>query len=129
MDKIRTFIAHDDEKIKNAIVQTVDSLEFVEIVGTAKDGIETYNKIVELKPEMVFAKYNFNNMTGLDLIRKTKDKLQDEFPVFNTIGEIPDNELMEAVKITGDKLNAAVRKPYDGSAKNIIQEYKEYRNK
>ena len=129
MDKIRTFIAHDDEKIKNAIVQTVDSLEFVEIVGTAKDGIETYNKIVELKPEMVFAKYNFNNMTGLDLIRKTKDKLQDEFPVFNTIGEIPDNELMEAVKITGDKLNAAVRKPYDGSAKNIIEEYKEYRNK
>lgn len=129
MEKIRTFIAHEDENIKNEILQSVDSLDFVEIVGTATNGIETYNKIVELEPEIVFSKYNFSNMAGLELMRKTKDKLQDKFPVFNTIGEIPDNELMEAVKITGDKLNACVRKPYDGSAKNIITEYKEYRYK
>ena len=80
-----------------------------------------------LKPEMVFAEYNFSDMPGLELIKKTKEELQDNFPSFNTIGEIPDNELMEAINITGDKINACVMKPYDYNAKDIAKAYKEYK--
>ena len=129
MEKIRTIVAHTDDEIRNIIVNSINDLEYVDIVGTASDGIETYNKIVELQPEIVFSKYNYNNMTGLELIRKTKEKLQENFPSFNTIGEIPDNELMEAINLTGNKLNACVRHPYDGTAKDIIKAYKEYRYK
>ena len=66
-------------------------------------------------------------MSGLELIRKTKEKLQDQFPSFSTIGEIPDNELMEVINITDNKLNACVREPYAGTAKDIIEAYKEYK--
>lgn len=127
MDKIRTIVAHNNEEIRNTIVKSISDLEYVDVVGTAADGIETYNKIVELKPEIVFSKYNYNNMRGLELIRKTKEKLQEKFPSFNTIGKIPDSELMEAINITGDKLNACVEQPYDGTAKEIIKAYKQYK--
>ena len=42
MNKIRTLIAHNDEIIKNEIVDSIKDLEFVEIVGTANCGKETY---------------------------------------------------------------------------------------
>lgn len=127
MEKIRTVVAHNDENIRNSIINSISNLEYIEVVGTASDGIDAYNKIVELKPEIVFSKYNYNDMSGLELIKKTKEKLQDSFPSFNTIGEIPDNELMEAIHITGNKLNACVIQPYDGSAKDIVKAYKEYK--
>ncbi len=125
--KIRTIVAHNDDTIREAIVNSISSLEYINIVGIACDGIDTYKKIVELKPELVFSKYNFSNMSGLELIRKTKEKLQDQFPSFSTIGEIPDNELMEVINITDNKLNACVREPYAGTAKDIIEAYKEYK--
>lgn len=127
MLKIRTFVAHNNEEIKNSIVKSISELGYVEIVGTASDGIETYNKIVELKPEVVFSEYNFNNMNGLDLMRKTKERLKDSFPNFNTLGEIPDSELMEAIKITDNKLNSCVNEPYPRRAKDILKAYKEYK--
>lgn len=126
-NKIRTFIAHNNLGIQQTIIDSIKKLPYVEIIGTATDGIDTYNKIVELEPELVFSKYNFDNMSGLELVLKTKEKLQERFPVFNTIGEIPDNELMQILNITGDKLNADVTEPYAESASEIIEAYKEYK--
>ena len=125
--KIRIIVAHNDDDIRISIVNSISSLDYTNVVGGACDGIDAYNKIVNLKPEVVFSKYNYSNMTGLELIRKTKEILKDDFPSFNTIGEIPDNELMEAINITDNKLNACVREPYDGTAKDIIEAYKEYK--
>ena len=64
-------------------------------------------------------------MSGLELIRKTKEKLQDKFPSFSTIGEIPDNELIEVINITENKLNAFVMQPYEGTALDIAKAYNE----
>lgn len=125
MSKIRTLVAHNNEEIRKTIVDSISTLDYVQVIATAKDGIETYNKIIDLKPEVVFSEYNYSNMSGLELMRKTKEKLQDKFPIFNTIGQIPENELKEAISITGDKLNAFVRQPYDGRVVEIIKAYKE----
>lgn len=126
--KIKVLVAHNSERIRNAIVNSISDLGYIDVVGVASNGIDTYNKIVGLRPEMVFAEYNFSDMPGLDLIKKTKEELQDNFPSFNTIGEIPDNELMEAINITENKINACVMKPYDGTAKDIAKAYKEYKD-
>lgn len=125
--KIKVLVAHNSERIRNAIVNSISDLGYIDVVGVANNGIDTYNKIIGLRPEMVFAEYNFSDMPGLELIKKTKEELQDNFPSFNTIGEIPDNELMEAINITGNKINACVMKPYDGTAKDIAKAYKEYK--
>lgn len=123
--KIRTIVAHSDDTIRESIVNSISGLDYINIVGIACDGIDTYTKIVELKPELVFSKYNFSNMSGLELIRKTKEKLQDQFPSFSTIGEIPDNELMEVINITENKLNACVIQPYEGTVLDIAKAYNE----
>lgn len=91
---------------KDTIVNTIGNLNYVEIIGIAKDGVETYNKIVELKPGIVFSKFNFENMNGLDLMKSTKETLQKDLPIFNIIEDkIPDNELRGALNITNHKTN------------------------
>ena len=127
MKKIRTLVAHNDEIIKNEIINSIKDLDFVEIVGTAVEGIETYNKIIDLKPEMVFTSYIFENMNGLEIIKKAKQELNNNLPVFNIIGQnINETELKEMIKLSGNKLNALINEPCKERTINIIKEYNEY---
>lgn len=127
MKKIRTLVAHNDKIIKNEIINSIKDLDFVEIVGTAVEGIETYNKIIDLKPEMIFTSYNLENMNGLEIIKKAKKELNDNLPVFNIIGQnINETELKEMVKLGGNKLNALINESCKERTINIINEYNEY---
>ena len=85
MEKIRILIAHNDESVKNNIVNNIKNLNYAEVVGTASNGKETYTKIIDLKPEVVFAKIDMDNMSSLEIIRKSKEDLKDNVPVFNFI--------------------------------------------
>ena len=85
MRKIRTLIAHNDENVTNNLLNTMKGLDYVEVVGTANTGNETYNKIVELKPEMVFAKIDMENMSSMEIIKKSKEDLKENVPIFNLI--------------------------------------------
>jgi len=123
MKKIKTFVVHSNEEIRNSIVNSISGLEYVYMVGTASNNDEAYEKIVASKPDMIFAAYN------LDLIKKTKETLQDSFPSLTTIDQIPDNEVMDVINITGNKLNAFLTEPYEFSAKNVVEAYKEYKFK
>lgn len=129
VNKIRILVAHNDEKIRNDIIEAISDLEYVEIVGVAREGTEAYQKIIDLKPEIVFSKYNYNDISGIELMKQTKEKLKENFPIFNTIGEIPDEEITQVINITGDKINAFVRKPYGKEAQNIVKAYKAYKER
>ena len=48
MEKIRILIAHNDESVKNNIVNNIKNLNYAEVVGTASNGKETYTKIIDL---------------------------------------------------------------------------------
>lgn len=130
MEKIRTVVAHNNEKIRNAIVNSINTLNYVEVVGVAENGLDTYNKILELKPEMVFSKYEFQNISVLEIMKKSKEKLNENIPVFNVIVDnISEDILKEAVETVGDKMNALVREPYQDRVINILEEYKAYMKK
>ena len=111
VDKIKTLIAYDDEKIKSEIVNILNEIRDVEIVATSRSPEDTYNKIIEFKPEMVFTQYDFGtNMNGLDIIKKSKEALNDKVPAFNFIAmDIPKDDFIEAKKIIGDKMNTIIR--------------------
>lgn len=129
MNKIRTLIAHNDEIIKNEIVDSIKDIEFVEIVGTANCGKETYEKIINLKPEMVFTEYDFDNMNGLEIMEKSKEVLKNDMPIFNMIvDDIADNELIKMIEVSKNNLNALVRRPYKDRAIIIMNDYVEYIN-
>lgn len=109
-DKIRTVVAHDEDTVKDKIVNILNKREDVEIIAVAKSPEDTYNKIIELKPEMVFAKYDFGvGMNGLDIVKKSKEILNNDVPVFNLIAtDIPKEDYMEAKITIGDKLNTII---------------------
>lgn len=126
-NKIRTLIAHNKEQIREQIVDSINQLPFVEIVETAINGEDTYQKIVNLKPEMVFAKYDVE--TGVNMIEKTKENLKNDVPVFNLITDnsINDNDIEKVYNIIGRKFNSIVTEPVNSSEINdIMKSYKEY---
>lgn len=129
-DKIRTIIANNDDSEKNKIVDILNKRKDIEIVAVANSAEDTYNKIVELKPEMVFAKYDFGtNMNGLDIIKKSKAALNDKVPVFNIITiDIPKEDYLEAKKEIGNKMNTIIREQTETRYNGIIDDYKEYLN-
>ena len=130
MNKIKTLIAYDDEEVKNRIINILKGIEDVEIVATTKNPEDTYNKIIEFKPEMVFSKYDFGtNMNGLDIIKQSKEALNENVPAFNFIAlDIPKEEYLEAKKIIGDKMNTIIREQTQTRYEGIIDNYKEYLN-
>ena len=125
--KIRTLIAHNDINITNRIVDAIKKLDFVDVVGTAKDGTETYQKIVDLKPEMIFTKYAMDNMNGLDIVKSSKEKLESNIPVFNMIidNKIQENEIDEMYDIIGKKLNSLITGS-DNISNNIVDIINQY---
>ena len=130
--KIRTLIAHNDINVINKIVDAIKKLDFVDVVGTAKDGTETYHKIVDLKPEMIFTKYVMDNMNGLDLVKSSKEKLENNIPVFNMIidNKVQENEIDEMYDIIGRKLNSVISSSdnISNSVVDIINQYNDYKN-
>ena len=125
-DKIRTVIAYDDEKVKAQIIEILKKNKDIEIVAVAEN---TYKQITTLKPEMVFTKYDFKDANGLEIIKKSKEVLQDRVPVFNIISEeIPKDDFIEAKKVIGDKMNTVIREQTEQRYTGIIEDYKDYLN-
>ena len=72
MNKIKTLIAYDNEEIKNRLYDILNGITDVEVVATTNNAQDAYFKIIEHKPEMVFAKYDFGTeMNGLDTVSYT----------------------------------------------------------
>ncbi len=109
VSKIRTLISYNNQSARNKILNKISNLNFVDIVGVADTGADTYNKIIDLKPEMVFTSYNFEDMNGLELMQKSKQTLNNEIPIFNFIVEqLPSQEIMKLASIDDSKINAII---------------------
>lgn len=128
MKKIKILIAHNNEEIRNKIADTIKGLDYVELVDTAADGKETYNKIIESKPEVVFAKMNLDNMDSMEIMRKSKESLKDDVPMFNIItsDNVSDEYMQTAYNLMGRNLNTFVSEPINNmEIDNIMKGYKE----
>ena len=128
MKKIKILIAHNNEEIRNKIANKIKGLDYVELVGTTADGKETYNKIIESKPEVVFAKMNLDNMDSMEIMRKSKESLKENVPIFNIItsDNVSDEYMKTAYNLMGRNLNTFVSEPINNmEIDNIMQGYKE----
>lgn len=127
-EKIRTLVAYKDDKVRNEILDTIKGLGYVDVIGITDNGTDTYNEIVNLQPEMVFTNYDFSDMNGLDIIKKSKEQLDTKIPVFNLIGnDIPDEEYKEFVNVAGIKMNTLITNPNKDRIVGIFEDYKEFK--
>lgn len=125
-EKIRTFIAYHNIEARNQILDKIKALDYVEIVGVSASGIDTYNKIIDTKPELVFADYNLGEMNGIELIKKSKERLDKEVPIFNFIAnKLSKAEFEQLLDIADDKATAIINeRKKEESIINTIEEYK-----
>ena len=129
-DKIKTIIAFKDTNLTNMILKSLEKLDYIDVVGTANNGQETYDKIINLKPEMAFVQYNMDSMNGYDLIKNSKDKLDKNIPIFNFIIDenIKEEQIDKMYEKIGDKLNSLITDPINDNIINVISQYKQTKN-
>ena len=123
-DKIKVLVSYDNDNILNRLVNTINNIDYAEVVATAKNSEETFNKIMDKRPDMVFSKFDIN------VIKKSEEKLEQNAPVFNLIeNDIGLKDFQNAMRVSGNKINALVREPFEERVEGILKDYKEYINK
>ena len=69
-EKIKILIADDNLDFVSALITYFDTQSDVEIIATAKDGYEAYDKIIEEKPKVVLLDLIMPNLDGLGVLEK-----------------------------------------------------------
>ena len=130
-NKIRILISYDNKKVAQNIENYINNLGYAEVVAKTINGKETYEKIINLKPDMVFTKFNMSDMNGIDIMKESKQKLDNnEIPAFNIFAnQLSKNEIEEAYNIVGNKLNALVNENSKEQIINVLEQYKEMKKK
>lgn len=68
----KLFIADDEPKIRRGLRKLKWDLMDIQVVGEAADGEEAYEKVIELKPDLMLVDINMPVMNGLELVEKIK---------------------------------------------------------
>ena len=71
---LKLLIADDEKVIRETISDLIDwEKSGIELIGTAKDGIEAYNIILDKYPDIVLTDIRMPGLSGLNLIQKIYD--------------------------------------------------------
>ena len=98
MSKIQILIADDHSIVREGLKQLLELEEDFEVVGQASNGVETIEKVKELKPDVLLLDINMPVMNGIKALKKLKEEGIDTRVVILTIHE--DREyLLETMQI------------------------------
>lgn len=73
MKKTKVLVADDHKLVREGIVKLLGFYEEIEVIGEAKDGLETVKKIRSDFPDLVLLDLNMPRMNGIDTIKKIKE--------------------------------------------------------
>jgi two-component system chemotaxis response regulator CheB len=74
MKKIRVLIADDSAMMRRTLRNIIESDPELEVVGTARDGVDAVNKARELRPDVVTMDINMPEMDGLTALQLIIDE-------------------------------------------------------
>ncbi len=72
-EKIRIIIADDNLEFVSTFVNYLEAEEDMEVLATAKDGLEAYEKIVTMKPDIVLLDVIMPHLDGIGVLEKLND--------------------------------------------------------
>ncbi len=121
MEKLNVAIADDNEIMVQMLDTIVQSDEELEVVGTARDGEETYRMIKEKEPDVVLLDIVMPKMDGLGVLSKVKkDDSIKKMPNFIVISAVGQQQVTEDAFALG--ADYFIMKPFDKST--VIQRIK-----
>lgn len=74
MDKIKVFIADDHKILRESLVILLSQQENIEVVGEAAGGLEAFEKIQALQPEIAVLDISLPQLNGLDLAARLEQE-------------------------------------------------------
>lgn len=125
MNTISILIADDHSIVREGLKQLLDLEEDFRVIGQASNGVETIEKVKQLKPDVLLLDINMPVMNGINALRKLKEEGLNTNVVILTLHE--DREyLLETMQIgaTGyilkdsdsATLYKAIRDAYNGES-------------
>ena len=73
----RIFLADDHKILRESLKHYLRQETTVDVVGVAANGLDAYNEIMHLKPEVAILDISMPQLNGLDLCRKLKLEMPD----------------------------------------------------
>ncbi|MBN1552580.1 response regulator transcription factor [bacterium] len=75
--KIRLLLADDHEVVRSGLGIFLEQHSDIEIIGMSGNGLETLQKVQELKPDLVLMDINMPNLNGIEVTRQIKNIMPD----------------------------------------------------
>lgn len=72
-DKIKIIIADDNLEFVTTFAKYLNEEEDMEVISVARDGLEAYDKIIELKPDVALLDVIMPNLDGIGVLEKLKE--------------------------------------------------------
>ncbi|MEM9549469.1 MAG: LytTR family DNA-binding domain-containing protein [Bacteroidota bacterium] len=70
--KLSCVIVEDEVKAKDVLKRYIDRVDYLEYAAYCKDGLEAFNTLPKLKPDIIFLDINMPNLNGLELLELLK---------------------------------------------------------
>ena len=86
MEKIKIIIADDNSEFVSTFVEFLKEQDDMEVIATAKDGIEAFDKITTMKPDVVLLDVIMPHLDGIGVLEK-----------LNNLGDMPICIMLSAV--------------------------------
>lgn len=84
---IKILLCDDNDNFRQLLMQYINSMPGVEIVGEAIDGVDVIEKTEKLDPDLVLMDLSMPNQSGLDATKTIKEKWPDKSVIILTLYE------------------------------------------
>lgn len=120
---LKVFIADDVEIIVKTIENILKEDRRIELLGSANNGLEEYQKIIELKPDLVVTDNQMPGLNGIDVIEKIyNEDIKNKTKFIIITGDASDYKLID--KANKFEVFRIIRKPIDVETfKETINEF------
>lgn len=125
---IRVLIVEDEEFIRKGLVHTMDWLKMDCLVaGEAENGEEGYEKILQLKPDLVLADIRMPKMDGIAMVEKAKKSVRFHSILLTSYAEFEYAKKAISLDVSSYLLKPISEKELEEAVEKVRMELKAYK--
>lgn len=125
---IRVLIAEDEEFIRKGLVHTMDWLIMdCLVVGEAENGEEGYEKILQLKPDLVLTDIRMPKMDGIAMVEKAKKSVRFHSILLTSYAEFEYAKKAISLDVSSYLLKPVSEKELEEAVEKVRMDLKAYK--
>ena len=110
-EKIRILVSDDNQDFTTTLENYLTKDESLEVIGVARDGQEAYNKIIELKPDIVLLDVIMPHLDGLGVLEKLQASNLEKKPMCIILSAVGQDKITQKAIELGAQYY--IVKPFD----------------